>query len=117
MPNAQREFLTLLLARKTCIPSTDNGLTEKKMSSSANGEHGGAKILVTGVRNTYGFDFVFRSPNFFLSGKQAAGFLGSNLVDFLLEKGNTVIGLDNLQSGSLQTQDHLKDHPRYEFFK
>ncbi|KAJ5772942.1 hypothetical protein N7457_007838 [Penicillium paradoxum] len=47
----------------------------------------------------------------------AAGFLGSNLVDFLLDHGHTVIGLDNLQNGSSQVLDHLKDHPRFEFIK
>ncbi|KAJ6049880.1 UDP-glucuronate 5-epimerase [Penicillium canescens] len=46
----------------------------------------------------------------------AAGFLGSNLVDFLLQKGHSVIGLDNFQSGSSKNLQHLSNHPRFEFF-
>ncbi|KAJ5776098.1 uncharacterized protein N7511_001109 [Penicillium nucicola] len=47
----------------------------------------------------------------------AAGFLGSNLVDFLLQKGHSVIGLDNFQSGSSRNLKHLDNHPRFEFLK
>ncbi|KAJ5164559.1 UDP-glucuronic acid decarboxylase 1 [Penicillium coprophilum] len=43
----------------------------------------------------------------------AAGFLGSNLVDLLLETGYTVIGLDNFQSGSSQNLSHLENNPRH----
>ncbi len=37
-----------------------------------------------------------------------AGFLGSHLCDFLLEKGHRVICIDNLDTGSLQNIEHLK---------
>jgi nucleoside-diphosphate-sugar epimerase len=53
----------------------------------------------------------------YLLEKQAAGFLGANLVDFLLEKGHRVIALDNFQSGSGKNLDHLKNHARFEFLK
>jgi UDP-glucose 4-epimerase len=36
----------------------------------------------------------------------AAGFIGSNLVDRLLSNGHSVIGLDNLQTGSLRNLEH-----------
>ncbi|KAJ5652713.1 hypothetical protein N7507_010139 [Penicillium longicatenatum] len=45
----------------------------------------------------------------------AAGFLGSNLVDFLLQKGHVVIGLDNLTSGSPLNLRHLENHPKFTF--
>src|SRR3712207_4372734 len=38
-----------------------------------------------------------------------AGFLGSHLCDFLLEKGHRVICLDNLESSSLANLEHIKD--------
>ena len=38
-----------------------------------------------------------------------AGFLGSHLCEHLLEKGNRVICLDNLDTGSLQNIDHIRD--------
>ncbi|KAJ5640024.1 UDP-glucuronic acid decarboxylase 1 [Penicillium longicatenatum] len=45
----------------------------------------------------------------------AAGFLGSNLVDFLLQKGHVVIGLDNLTTGSPLNLRHLENHPNFTF--
>ena len=38
-----------------------------------------------------------------------AGFLGSHLCEHLLGKGNRVICLDNLDTGSLQNIDHIRD--------
>ncbi len=43
----------------------------------------------------------------------AAGFLGSHLTDALLADGNTVIGVDNLSTGSLANLEHLKREPRF----
>ncbi|BCR89877.1 UDP-glucuronic acid decarboxylase family protein [Aspergillus chevalieri] len=42
-----------------------------------------------------------------------AGFLGSNLIDFLLEKGYHVIGVDCFQTGSPKNLQHLEKHPRF----
>jgi len=38
-----------------------------------------------------------------------AGFLGSHLCDYLLEKGHRVICVDNLETGSLQNIEHLRN--------
>jgi dTDP-glucose 4,6-dehydratase len=38
-----------------------------------------------------------------------AGFLGSHLCDYMLEKGHSVICLDNLDTGSLQNIEHIRD--------
>src|SRR6266853_590802 len=38
-----------------------------------------------------------------------AGFLGSHLCDYLLEKGGRVICVDNLETGSLENIEHLRD--------
>ncbi len=46
-----------------------------------------------------------------------AGFVGSHLVDRLLEMGHSVIVADNLFSGQKSNIDHLKDHPRFEFIR
>ncbi len=45
----------------------------------------------------------------------AAGFLGSHLTDALLEQGHSVLGVDNLCTGSLENLQHLRQHPRFEF--
>jgi len=46
-----------------------------------------------------------------------AGFIGSHLVDRLIEKGNEVIVLDNLSSGKEAfIKEHLKN-PNFEFYK
>ncbi|PYI04607.1 putative sugar-nucleotide epimerase/dehydratase [Aspergillus sclerotiicarbonarius CBS 121057] len=41
----------------------------------------------------------------------AAGFLGSNMVDHLLQEGEMVIGIDNYQTGTPSNLRHLQDHP------
>jgi dTDP-glucose 4,6-dehydratase len=43
-----------------------------------------------------------------------AGFLGSHLCEHLLEQGHRVICLDNLETGSLQNIEHIRD-PAFEF--
>ena len=47
----------------------------------------------------------------------AAGFLGSHLCDHLLAKGHTVIGLDNLITGSTRNIEHLAGNDRFSFVK
>jgi len=53
------------------------------------------KILVTGV----------------------AGFLGSNLMDKLLEEGHEVIGIDNLSMGLRENVAHQEDNPSFRFIE
>jgi dTDP-glucose 4,6-dehydratase len=45
----------------------------------------------------------------------AAGFIGSHLCDRLLAEGHTVLGIDNLITGSRLNLAHLKSDPRFEF--
>jgi dTDP-glucose 4,6-dehydratase len=45
----------------------------------------------------------------------AAGFLGSHLVDALLEEGNQVVGVDNLITGTEANLAHLKADADFEF--
>lgn len=47
----------------------------------------------------------------------AAGFLGSHLTDALLGDGHSVIGVDNLCTGSLRNLEHLKRESRFEFLE
>ena len=47
----------------------------------------------------------------------AAGFLGSHLTDALLAEGHSVIGVDNLCTGSLRNLEHLGHEPKFEFLK
>jgi dTDP-glucose 4,6-dehydratase len=44
-----------------------------------------------------------------------AGFLGSNLCDFLIERGHRVICIDNLETGSLKNIEHVRDPEQFEF--
>lgn len=47
----------------------------------------------------------------------AAGFLGSHLSDRFLAEGHTVIGMDNLITGSTANIEHLAGHERFLFVK
>ncbi len=47
----------------------------------------------------------------------AAGFLGSHLTDALLADGNSVLGVDNLCTGSLENLQHLKNETRFDFLQ
>jgi UDP-glucose 4-epimerase len=44
-----------------------------------------------------------------------AGFIGSHLVDRLIERGDEVTALDDLSTGSLRNIRHLQDNPRFRF--
>ena len=46
-----------------------------------------------------------------------AGFLGSHLIDRLLEQGYDVLCVDNLFTGSKDNIAHLLDHPHFEFMR
>ena len=46
-----------------------------------------------------------------------AGFLGSHLIDRLLEKGYDVLCVDNLFTGSKDNIAHLLGHPHFEFMR
>lgn len=45
----------------------------------------------------------------------AAGFLGSHLADELIEQGHSVLGLDDLSTGSLANLEHLSKEKNFEF--
>ena len=45
----------------------------------------------------------------------AAGFIGSNLVEFFLNEGYKVIGLDNLSTGYKKNIDEFLKHPNFNF--
>ncbi len=46
-----------------------------------------------------------------------AGFLGSHLIDRLIERGDEVLCVDNLFTGDKRNLDHLAGHPRFEFLR
>jgi UDP-glucuronate decarboxylase len=46
-----------------------------------------------------------------------AGFLGSHLIDRLLERGDEVVCIDNLFTGMKRNVEHLHAHPRFEFIR
>jgi UDP-glucuronate decarboxylase len=46
-----------------------------------------------------------------------AGFLGSHLIDRLLNRGDEVICVDNLFTGSKRNIEHLQGHPHFEFIR
>src|SRR5579862_3603044 len=47
----------------------------------------------------------------------AAGFLGSHLVDRLLEQGHEVVGVDSLITGSAQNLQHLEHNTSFRFLQ
>jgi UDP-glucose 4-epimerase len=46
-----------------------------------------------------------------------AGFIGSNLVDRLLSDGYSVTALDNMYQGTMENLKHLKNNPKFKFYK
>ena len=46
-----------------------------------------------------------------------AGFLGSHLIDRLLEQGHEVLCVDNLFTGTKRNMEHLHAEPRFEFLR
>jgi len=44
-----------------------------------------------------------------------AGFIGSHLAEHLLERGERVIVLDDLSTGSIENIEHLKENPRFSY--
>ena len=46
-----------------------------------------------------------------------AGFIGSHIVDRLIEDGNNVTVFDNLSSGKMEFLDHHQDNPNFTFIK
>jgi UDP-glucuronate decarboxylase len=46
-----------------------------------------------------------------------AGFLGSHLIDRLLDQGHEVLCVDNMYTGTKRNIDHLAGHPRFEFHR
>ena len=47
----------------------------------------------------------------------AAGFIGSHLCDRLIQDGHTVIGIDNLITGSRRNLEHLAGEARFQFIE
>ena len=46
-----------------------------------------------------------------------AGFLGSHLIDRLIERGDEILCVDNLFTGDKRNIEHLTGHPRFEFVR
>src|SRR5690349_17221404 len=44
-----------------------------------------------------------------------AGFIGSHLADAYLERGDEVLILDDLSTGSIDNIKHLRAHPRFQY--
>lgn len=57
----------------------------------------------------------FRGQKFLVTG--CAGFIGSHVTESLLNSGATVLGIDNLNTGSLKNIRHLLKNKRFEFVK
>jgi UDP-glucose 4-epimerase len=44
-----------------------------------------------------------------------AGFIGSHLAEFLIERGDDVVVVDDLSTGRLENLDRVSEHPRFSF--
>lgn len=44
-----------------------------------------------------------------------AGFIGSNLCSTLLERGHSVVGIDNMSQGSKENIEDFRNHPNFDF--
>jgi UDP-glucose 4-epimerase len=44
-----------------------------------------------------------------------AGFIGSHLADAYLQRGDNVLVIDDLSTGTIENIRHLKDHPRFQY--
>ena len=47
----------------------------------------------------------------------AAGFIGSNLCEYMLEKGHTVVGFDNFATGHAHNLNDFDKHPNFSFME
>lgn len=82
--------------------------------------------MTRGSDNVFSVWFAFNLevvvPRLYQSAKRilvtgGAGFLGSHLVDKLLDIGNEVLCVDNLFTGTKRNIEHLAAHPRFEFIR
>ena len=79
-------------------------------------------IFVKQNNNTIMLKFAFFSKELAVLSKKilvtgGAGFLGSHLCEKLLERGDEVLCVDNLFTGSKQNIAHLLQNPRFEFMR
>ena len=67
------------------------------------------------VKRTTGGKAIKPRPTSVVTG--GAGFLGSHLVDLLIERGHRVIAIDNFVTGSVANIDHLGGNPNFKFIQ
>jgi len=67
------------------------------------------------VKKTAGGKATKPRPTSVVTG--GAGFLGSHLVDLLIERGHRVIAIDNFVTGSVANIDHLGGNPNFKFIQ